>query len=1072
MMLYTNEKKLSDQVFANPGSAYRGAPFWAWNCKPDPALLKKELDVLKEMGMGGAHIHSRVGLDIPYLGQEFMNDVKSCEEYMKSKGMQCCLYDEDRWPSGSCGGMVTKDHRFRQRYLVFKPCDLEERQQEGFVSAAAAVRSTEYTELGIYEVNQDEEGYLTSYRRLPADYDWKNSAHPEKFWSARLEVSGDTPWFNDQAYVDTLNKKAIDRFIELTHEKYYDELKDDFGTEVKSIFTDEPQMSLKEVLETPFERKAVILPFTDDFDDTFREQYGFSILDHLPELVLEPAPDAKTDEQGRYRARYLYHRHLVERFSGAYGDNVGKWCEDHGIALTGHMMNEWTLYSQTAAVGEAMRPMKNFTIPGIDMLCDRREFSTAKQSESVSHQMGREGAMSEIYGVTGWPFDFRGHKLAGDWQAALGVTFRVPHLSWVSMAGEGKRDYPASIGYQSPWYREYHFIEDHFARLNTVLTRGTPHVDVAVIHPIESYWMFWGNRQQTTPARQRLEQYFTDVINWLLFGLIDFDFISESMLAEEEQEQAGDRFVMGRMRYRAVVVPGCVTLRRSTFERLRKFAKAGGRVIFLGKPADDIDCVPTDEVRRFAAEEAETIENTGEALLNALSAYRVVDTAVTMADHVPAQVAQKETGSRARNMFYQMRDDNDAKWLFLCHVNKPENPDVVFTDRLTVRIRGQYAVTLYDTMTGKIAKIPAEYRAGDTFLTAYTGAYDSLLLRLEPAAEAALEQQNDEEKTVAGDGLSWPLAYSGRRMDGVLPEPFGFRLDEDNVLLLDLAEYAFDDENWQPEEELLRIDNLFREKLGFPLRMEALAQPWTHPEQEEITHTLHLRFRIDSEADVTEASLAMEELEKARVSLNGEDIPADGTDGYYVDASIKKTPAVLKLKKGRNLLQIDLPFGRKTNVEWCYLLGRFGVTVRGREKTLASFPEKLVYGDYTRQSLPFYAGNLTYEIPFHADHAGRLTVESPQYRGALQKISVDDGAEQLCTFAPYRIDLGEIVKGDHVIHIRVFGNRHNAFGPVHNADLSEEWYGPNIWRTDGNKWCYEYRLMEMGLLTAPMFRLK
>ena len=57
--------------------------------------------------------------------------------------------------------------------------------------------------------------------------------------------------------------------------------------------------------------------------------------------------------------------------------------------------------------------------------------------------------MSELYGVTSWSFDFRRHKLQGDWQAALGITLRVPHLSWVSMKGEAKRDYPASINYQS-----------------------------------------------------------------------------------------------------------------------------------------------------------------------------------------------------------------------------------------------------------------------------------------------------------------------------------------------------------------------------------------------------------------------------------------------------------------------------------------------------------------------------------------------------------------------------------------------------------------------------------------------
>ena len=72
--------------------------------------------------------------------------------------------------------------------------------------------------------------------------------------------------------------------------------------------------------------------------------------------------------------------------------------------MTGHMMEEPTLQRQTAAMGEVMRSYRAFDIPGIDMLCDQRELSTAKQAESAAHQYGRIGVMSELYGVTDWDF--------------------------------------------------------------------------------------------------------------------------------------------------------------------------------------------------------------------------------------------------------------------------------------------------------------------------------------------------------------------------------------------------------------------------------------------------------------------------------------------------------------------------------------------------------------------------------------------------------------------------------------------------------------------------------------------
>ena len=87
------------------------------------------------------------------------------------------------------------------------------------------------------------------------------------------------------------------------------------------------------------------------------------------------------------------------------------------------------------------RSYQAFDIPGIDMLYDSRELNTANRPRvRFISTAGKE--CSANYGVTGWEFDFRGHKLAGDWQAALGVTVRVHHLTWTSMAGEAKRDYP------------------------------------------------------------------------------------------------------------------------------------------------------------------------------------------------------------------------------------------------------------------------------------------------------------------------------------------------------------------------------------------------------------------------------------------------------------------------------------------------------------------------------------------------------------------------------------------------------------------------------------------------------
>ncbi len=63
-----------------------------------------------------------------------------------------------------------------------------------------------------------EDGYLAEYEKIDEDASLKEGFQE---WFAYLEVSGDNPWFNNEAYLNTLDKEAVKRFIEVTHEKYY-----------------------------------------------------------------------------------------------------------------------------------------------------------------------------------------------------------------------------------------------------------------------------------------------------------------------------------------------------------------------------------------------------------------------------------------------------------------------------------------------------------------------------------------------------------------------------------------------------------------------------------------------------------------------------------------------------------------------------------------------------------------------------------------------------------------------------------------------------------------------------------
>lgn len=1012
----SKDKNLSAGLFREPPSEYRGAPFWAWNCALNTEETVRQTSIFKEMGFGGYHAHVRSGLDTPYLGEEFNANIRSCAEAAKKAEMFLYLYDEDRWPSGAAGGAVTQDKRFSARYLLFT---LKKSQKAPSLDGDGKL--LEGQKLLSRYVLRALGDKLISYRRL------KDDENPSGvIWYAYLKTEAPRSFLNNAPYVDTLNRQAVDRFARITYGCYQQTVGDFFGGEIKSIFTDEPQFHR-------FKHTAFSLPYqnrerawTDDFDDTFKKANGYSLLDRLPELFWEPMSN-------RSVARYDYFNHLSERFADAFSDNLGSRCQDMGIALTGHLMEERTLRSQTQAVGDAMRQYRGFQLPGIDILCGRFEFNTAKQAQSAVRQYGREAMLSELYGVARWDSDFRDYKLGGDWQAALGVTLRVPHLSLMSMKGLAKRDYPASIFYQSPWYKKFKYLEDHFARINTALTRGKPLTEIAVIHPIESFWLLYGN--SFTQARCcAFDKKFERLTDILLRAGLDFDFISEATFPELTPQ--GDYPLrVGKMRYKTVVVPNCITLRSSTLDRLKEFRDEGGKVIFAGA----VPQYENGELSQRPKELADiclSVPFKKDVLLEALEQNRLYGT--------------YEAGRHTRDVVCQLREDNGGLWLFAARAPKTSKPDKFAVDKksLIVKVKGEWRAALWDTLSGEITGAETKIEDGFTFVNACMHNNDSLLFRLdkEEAKPAAAEPEFSTSVTIE------------KSVPYVLSEP--------NALLLDTAYYALDGNKYSSKKyEILRLDNLCRKKCGFPKRGGNACQPWA-AEKRAPEHTLRLKFVFHSKIDVSAPYIALEGSETADIALNGAPVEVK-VCGYYVDKAIQKV-ALPPVKNGENILEISLPFGLNTDVEWCYLLGEFGVSVRGACATLTALPERLEFKDITKQGLPFYGGEITYISSFEGN-GKTAEVCVPKFRAAILEAETTESKD--IAFAPYRALL-PTKKGATNLSIKAYISRQNAFGPVHLKKAKKALISPSTHYAPRIKSTKRYVLTPAGILSAPEIKLQ
>jgi hypothetical protein len=337
-------------------------------------------------------------------------------------------------------------------------------------------------------------------------------------------------------------------------------------------------------------------------------------------------------------------------------------------------------------------------------------------------------------------------------------------------------------------------------------------------------------------------------------------------------------------------------------------------------------------------------------------------------------------GRLQSNLIYQLRADGNRHWLFLCHVYAPQNPDLPAAETVSLRLRGDYAASLYDTMEGSHRSLECRTGDGYTELSFELGCHDSVLLALDPPSAAtgrAMAETEGVPRAHRGSAVSQAAILVKLRNPYRLDGPVHIELSEPNVMLLDRAEYRFSPEApWQPVDEILRIDNSFRSSLGWPARTGRMAQPWVEPDDAASHRPLTLRFRIQSELELVGVRLALEQAASAQIRFNGQAVDNSPT-GWFVDKPIG-TVELPTVPSGISVLEVTIPVTRRGGAEWMYLLGDFGVEVAGTQARLVAPVRSLSFGDWTTQGLPFYGGNVTYRIPVR--ESGHRFLQAAQFR--------------------------------------------------------------------------------------------
>lgn len=476
-------------------------PFYFYNDVFDSEEILLQLDEMKHSGITAFFLHVRDGNTEESYGTDlFFKRVKFIIEQAKKRGIKVWLYDEDSYPSGNCGGKIAIENpelianalkvikihndgsgvlkkvlgRVKGLFGYIVDKNTKENQKV-LIDCFGPIRRNWYKviEDRVY-VNDLEDLHYKMFRgetnyteiifeaEVPKDVD---------VYVAYLEPLNVDERFG--AYVDCLNEKTADMFIQSTHEKYKRYLGEYFGTQIPGIFLDEPNV-------------GGILPFTEELFEYFYNKYSYRLENNLFKLSKDYDGDGE-----KFIKDYL--KACTELFNKNFIGKIKDWCVKNGLILTGHFGGEESLGYQTISGQNIYRNLRAMDVQGFDVITYNigskerpRLLAGANISVSAAIHENKEKVLAECFAL--YPYD-AGYvllKRTSDWLFVNGINKLVPHAFHYGYSAFQRADAGKSYFFQDANFGEYKAFAGYVGRSCKLLLDYQRKNDVLVVIPYES----------------------------------------------------------------------------------------------------------------------------------------------------------------------------------------------------------------------------------------------------------------------------------------------------------------------------------------------------------------------------------------------------------------------------------------------------------------------------------------------------------------------------------------------------------------------------------------------------------
>ncbi|MGO9199495.1 MAG: glycosyl hydrolase [Limisphaerales bacterium] len=957
------ESAQAKALFKDPPRQYSTGPLWVWNDLLTERQVRETLRDLAGQKVKQVWVHPRPGLMTPYLSKDWFGLWKAALDEAQRLGMNVWIYDENSYPSGFAGGWVPElMPESRGRGLKFLDTGTAPSWSENLV--------------GLYRCQGDNFEDVTAKSKA-------GEPLPEGRYLAATEVRAPkSPWFGDRWYVNLLSPVVTEKFLEVTMEAYRREIGSEFGRHVPGVFSDEPNVRATGMAGT--------FAWSEILPREFEKRWGYSLLEHLPSLNY-PLGDWR-------KVRHNYYEVLNEQFVEHWAKPYHDYCASNHLEWTGHYWDhQWP---DCADVPDNMSMYAWPQRPGID--CLRNQYSEhthaqfgnarmVRELSSVANQIGQPRTLCEAYGASGWDFRFQDMKRIGDWLEVLGVNTLNQHLSYITLRGARKCDYPQSFSYHEPWWEGYHVLAQYFARLSAALSQGQQVNEVLVLEPTTTAWMY----QAAGAKLDELGKSCFDLVMALEAAQVEYDLGCEDILARHgSADSAGLK--VGRRHYRTVVLPPMTeNLNAKTVELLAAFEQAGGTVLSCGEPPARIDG---------------SLSPAGAALAGS-DHWKRVETADLPKQLVPTGLVITRSKADGGILFHHRRRLDDGELLFLVNTSIQAPSTGVIRSNL----KGVEAWDLYTGQTEPQAFAAQGQGIETRFNLPPSG---SLLLFL--SRQPGLPSQPAPETLAAIHAAQAPEI---RRL-------------APNVLTLDYMDVTAGGETrqglyfYQANKFAWQKNGLERNPWDSAVQFKDELISKKFPPGSGLEASYHFQLRADPPANL---AIVIERADLYTITCNGQAVTPT-PKAWWLDKAFGKIPLALAARAGENVVTIKAsPFTMYHELEPAYVLGDFALKPADQGFLIVPDQPLKLGTNWNSQGLPFYGGGVAYRERFQVGQkTGRYAVALRGWYGSVAKVSVRGRTLGYIDAPPWECDVTKWIEpGDNDVEVTVIGTLKNTLGPHH-----------------------------------------